>query len=600
MSIGDKNKSRFPDPYGPDSFDVVYGVDSLATPAPAPEPEPIPEPEPEPMPEPEPEPIFDAEPEPMADPELIPEAEAEEIPEPEPDVVAEPIPDAAVEVIDGEGGEDEDLETQVALKNLEKAREEKERKKRIKIIAGSAVAAGLLAVILGGALFKKPEPEVTAAPEVVTVVRADYENSINANGTLKAGSTVAVTPEIDGTIESVMVKEGQKVKKDDLLFTIKNDKLDKAIRDAEGDLTAANNAVTRAQQQVEQANREKTEAWERYQDEYNRVEEAWQSQKDRYDWWHSQADSITSKHKNTSEPSKDDYDSEDDYNKAKADYDAYVSEMSALGSEPSAPEGEPTYPTRPSDTQLQSAVDTAQFAVTEAQQDVVRKQQALDDAKADGEKRKVKAPAAGNIVSLGAKVGESVTVGSANSTQGQGQSSGPLVQISDVSQMTIDVEVNEIDIMSIKRGMPAKATFSAAPGVEVDATVAEVATVASSAQASQGGEGGGQGVVTFHVGLTVPRPNEKLREGYTANVRILTSSVHDALVVPSEALSQGPAGYTVEVIINPETNETETRSVQIGEHNDLQTVIKEGLVEGEQVLITSDAAGDAADESAQG
>lgn len=518
---------------------------------------------------------------------------------------------APTEPAAGEATDDEDFESMLALRNLEKSRAEKKRKKRITIIAIAAIAAGILAVILGQHFLGTGETEEEIVPETATVMRQDFENVISTSGALKAGTTVVVTPEVDGIIESVLVTEGQKVKKDDLLFTIKNDTLDKAVRDAQQDLQSANEGVAKAQREVGEAVAARDEAWDRY-------NEAWADADDKHDEWEYARDNYESDHADwearkaaaeelkTSSvepvapvepacPEDEEHKSEwetyyklyKEYQDNKTNWDAYQNALAQIdadypGGEPQPAGVEPTYPEAPEDTALVSAIQSAEDGVTSANREVVKAQEAYDEAVQNAEKRKVVAPASGNIVSLGAKVGESVGGGSSSgSSSDKGSSSTPLVQISDVNQMSVDVEVNEIDILNIKKGQNAKTTFSAVQGVECDAIVSEVATVATGG----GGGGEGGGVVTFHVGLTIPRPDEKLREGMTANVKIYTASVKDALVVPTAAVTEMGDSYTVEVVVDEETFETETRQVSVGERNSNLTVITEGLEEGETVLL---------------
>ena len=500
---------------------------------------------------------------------------------------------------------DDEAELQQALKNLEKSRAEKKRKKRIKLIVGAALACGVLAAVLGKALFAPPEVEEEYVPETAVVERRDFENVISSSGALKAGSTVVVTPEVDGIIESVSVKEGQTVKKGDLLFTIKNDTLDKAVRDAAQDVQTANQGVASAQRDVDNANKSRDDAWNKYYAEYNEAKAAHKEwdyavknySKDHDRWLKLKEDAESLKTSSIEPiaptepayPDDEDHKTEwdnyrtlyEDYLKNKANWDAYQAALAQIDAafpegEPQPAGAEPEFPESPDDTALVAAIQSAQEAVTSANQAVQKAQEAYDEAVKTAEKRKVTAPSGGNIVSLGAKVGEAV--GGASGGSSEAGATGALVQISNVNQMSVDIEVNEIDILNIHKGQNAKVTFSAVSGVEVDAQVAEVATIATG-----GGEGGG--VVTFHVGLVIPKPDAKLREGMTANVKIYTADVKDALVVPTAALSEGANGYTAEVVVDEETMETEVHVVKVGVRNATDAVIEEGLEEGDVVLL---------------
>jgi multidrug efflux pump subunit AcrA (membrane-fusion protein) len=117
-------------------------------------------------------------------------------------------------------------------------------------------------------------------------------------------------------------------------------------------------------------------------------------------------------------------------------------------------------------------------------------------------------------------------------------------------------------------------------GVEAAGKVVEVAKVATG--------DGEMGVVTFHVGVVIPKPDSQLRPGMTANVEIKTEDVPDALVVPASAISEGTDGSSVEVLVDEETGETETRMIEVGVRNSSEAVVTDGLFEGETVVYTED------------
>ena len=118
-----------------------------------------------------------------------------------------------------------------ALAKLRAQRAQRRRKRLIKrgIFAGVAV----LAIVGAGVAYAV----VTAPPDVpeqtVTdfVMRGDFTNEVSSAGSVEPYSSVVVTPQIDGTIDQVMVSAGSTVAAGDVLFTIKNDALDRAGAD---------------------------------------------------------------------------------------------------------------------------------------------------------------------------------------------------------------------------------------------------------------------------------------------------------------------------------------------------------------------------------
>lgn len=101
--------------------------------------------------------------------------------------------------------------------------------KRRKIIIFSLIAVALLT--LGGvALFKKKEPAITVQTEKVT--RRTLVETVVANGKIYPVLQVHISPEVSGEITELAVKEGQKVKKGQLLLKIKPDVYEAAVNQA--------------------------------------------------------------------------------------------------------------------------------------------------------------------------------------------------------------------------------------------------------------------------------------------------------------------------------------------------------------------------------
>ena len=77
------------------------------------------------------------------------------------------------------------------------------------------------------------------------VDRGDFTEAVETSGAVKPVASVVVNPEVGGTIESVNVAEGDTVQEGDVLLTVKNDELDKAIRDAEMGVRATQSSASR-------------------------------------------------------------------------------------------------------------------------------------------------------------------------------------------------------------------------------------------------------------------------------------------------------------------------------------------------------------------
>ena len=96
----------------------------------------------------------------------------------------------------------------------------KTSKKRRKIIIFSVIGLVLIGLILA-AVFRKREPVITVQTE--KVARRNLTETVVANGRIQPVVQVKISPEVSGEIIELPVKEGQQVKKGDLIVKIKPD-----------------------------------------------------------------------------------------------------------------------------------------------------------------------------------------------------------------------------------------------------------------------------------------------------------------------------------------------------------------------------------------
>jgi len=125
-------------------------------------------------------------------------------------------------------------------------------KKRRKIIIFSVIGLVLVALTLV-AVFKKRVPAITVQTE--KVLRHSLTNLVVANGQIQPVVQVTINPEVSGEIIDLPVKEGQRVKKGDLLVKINPDVYIAAVNQAK-----ANYEVALAAKASAVANLEKAEA----------------------------------------------------------------------------------------------------------------------------------------------------------------------------------------------------------------------------------------------------------------------------------------------------------------------------------------------------
>lgn len=377
--------------------------------------------------------------------------------------------------------EGSDAEAYAALK----AKRAKRRKKKLihrAIIAGIAGALVIGGVVAVNVLNQQPEQVMEAVTDIAT--QGTFSTVIDSKGTLQPMSSTVITPEVTGQIESINVVAGQHVNEGDVLMTIKNPDLDRAVAEAERNLKQAKSDLALAQQTLKQA-----------------------------------------------------------------------SQIAA------APINDPTVATVDDTSSTQSAVNSAQSAVEAAQA-------AYDDALAKAALRTVKAPAGGSIVALNAQVGADV----AESLGGTNGTSGPLMQIADLSKMKVTIQVDEQDIANVAVDQTATITCPAFTDLMLTGRVTAIASIASGNTSTMSYDMGGS--PTFAVDILIDSPDARLKPGMTAEVSLTTQQLDNVVMVPVTALlTDDGQSYYVNVETDPETHAMERLDVEVIAKNDDFAVI---------------------------
>ena len=221
---------------------------------------------------------------------------------------------------------------------------------------------------------------------------------------------------------------------------------------------------------------------------------------------------------------------------------------------------------------------------------------AYEQAAQKARDRTVRSPIDGTVISLG-----DITVGQqlgAPSGEGQGTGTGQSagIQIANLSQMTVAIEVSEIDITKVEVGQHAVVTFSALPGVESEAYVTGIATLSSG-----GGEGyyyGGN--VTYTVTLLIEHPDPQLKPGMSASVRIDVKYLPGALCVSTSALMTDDGTTYYLLVKNPATGEFERRTVTVVAEGSTTAVIDGAVAEGDEVQVGFGWTGESGSENEDG
>ena len=170
--------------------------------------------------------------------------------------------------------------------------------------------------------------------------------------------------------------------------------------------------------------------------------------------------------------------------------------------------------------QLRQALDAAKAGM-----DVGRAQ--LERAQADVNNSVIRSPIDGVIIKRTADLGQTVAASF--------QTPNLFTIARDLKEMQIDTNVSEADVGLLKAGQAVRFVVDAFPERDFEGKVRQF-RLSPNVQ---------QNVVTYNVVIDVANPDELLKPGLTAQVRIITSNKPEALRVPTAALRYRPSDYEV-------------------------------------------------------
>jgi HlyD family secretion protein len=179
--------------------------------------------------------------------------------------------------------------------------------------------------------------------------------------------------------------------------------------------------------------------------------------------------------------------------------------------------------------QARLAHENARAALAAAQQGVHQAEAGLRSAAEDLSRTTIVSPLDGKVVQLNAREGEVVVTGTMNNP------GSVIAVIADLSQILVEAEVGETEVVSVKLQQPAKIKVDAVPDKEYRGHVVEIGSSAAVRQ------GAGAGIRYFKVKVAIDDADDRLRPGMTSQVSIVTSSAPNAVAVPIQSVVERPS-----------------------------------------------------------
>lgn len=461
------------------------------------------------------------------------------------------------------------------------------------ILKHKRAAAAILAVAIlaaGGAVAlrvrmsasKDNTAENLSYARTVFLKKEDLHESVNVSGIVQSAQVSSVTTGLSNKVTSLNVKVGDHVNKGDVICTLDDADIRRAIQDKEKEIgeekqrlqEAYNKAVT----QVDEARRAKdnekknqdtlvdaaraardrasealsavTPAYDAAKANYEVMEKAVASaQKDvdaatdarqkAYDAWiaaggategdaylaYQKADETLNEKNTALESARTlySYDSYTQaYNTAKQAYDAAAAERDTAESAYKQADSARYQALDACDTTINTALSALQEAEKQLQKGVDSK--ALDDLKKSLEDTILKAETSGKITDLKVNVGSICK--------------GDVATIQSTDQLVLSVSIPEYAINKVQVGMPASITSDAASG-EIRGTVSRISPTAGSGDGESTGSSSG-----FAADIAIQTP-ESIFIGSKAKAEIILASKSNVYSVPLDAVAPGDDGQDV-------------------------------------------------------
>ena len=186
----------------------------------------------------------------------------------------------------------------------------------------------------------------------------------------------------------------------------------------------------------------------------------------------------------------------------------------------------------------------------------------------------IRSPMNGTVIERGIEPGEVVTPGVQATFEGKA-----LLTVANLTTLEVKSDLNQIDIAKVKLGQAVSLTLDALPGRKYTATVTRIAPASTVPK--------GKDVDVFPIEAALADPDDQIKPGMTADVRIHVELRKGVLSLPIEALVKEAGKTTVNRVIVDKKGQrtTEKVPVEIGPQSDREAELKTGVSEGDKVLI---------------
>src|SRR6202048_1632287 len=351
------------------------------------------------------------------------------------------------------------------------------------------IGVGAVAVLGGMVWFSVNQANkgVVTVQTAKVVPQESLVSQVTASGEVKPTTYTNVTAQGFGRITSIVVKEGDHIKKGDVLLTQENIQANADVQAQSAAINSAESGVQAAEASFRSAQADLTQ-------QQANLEKA------RLDWERGQG------------LFKDGLIPKQDFDQRKTAYDAQVAAVDS---------------SKARVLSLKATLDQTRSQVLQGRAVLGHTQDILH-------KTTYTSPINGIVSYLPERIGDYVVPGIQNSN------GSFLMTLSDMSIVTAEVKVDETDIVNVKKGQDADVTIDAVPGKILKGKVTEIgsqAVLRTSGLTTTQTTTSTQEAKDFKVVVTLANPPENLRPGLSTTAKIKTAERKNVVAIPIQALA---------------------------------------------------------------
>ncbi len=364
------------------------------------------------------------------------------------------------------------------------------------------LAVLVVLVLTGGVIYgvRRSQADIVTL-QTDKVSRQDLSSAVTASGEVKPRNYVNIGANVMGRLTEILVREGEHVKRGQLLARQESVQAAADVRAQEAGLHSAEADLTAAQAALKAT------------DENLRTVQA------SVDRSRAELERAKMDYERASQLIKERLVARQEYDQRKAAFDsaeAAVRESEARLAQARAQRG-----------QSAAAVSSSEKRIAQLKAMVQRVSDVLD-------KYTVISPLEGVVTNLPVRVGETVVPGVQNSA------ASLIMTIADMSLITAEVKVDETDIISMRLGQQAEITIDAIPNKTFKGRVIEIGNTAilrSTGLAASQSAISSQEAKDFKVVIALDDPSAEIRPGLSCTAKITTATREAVLTIPIQALT---------------------------------------------------------------